>query len=147
MFQRLLSLSWMISLAALVSACAQTPVRPNCPTAAQMEQPELLGRWSVEMSNAAEMPSQRGPIIIDLRPHPEWDGTVKGQVHRPGYSAIIVGDVNKGELTMEESRDGKSVSGNWAGTVVENSCAREIRGEWMDSDDRTANFVMRKLSN
>lgn len=128
-------------VAALLSACASAPgQRPACPSAQQMEQPELIGTWSVQMDGKA------GPISIVLGPHPEWEGTVKGSIQRPDFQSIVVGDVNKGEVTLEESRDGKKVSGNWWGNVVENSCAREIRGEWADSDDRTANFVMRKTS-
>ena len=104
-----------------------------------MEQPELIGRWQ------ADMPGQSGPIVLELAPHPEWDGTVKGRILRPGYSAIVVGDVHQGQLTMEESRDGSKVSGNWFGDVVEGSCAREIRGEWTDEADRPFAFTLRKL--
>ncbi|WP_353234288.1 hypothetical protein [Diaphorobacter ruginosibacter] len=124
---------------ALLTACAGTPAsRPACPSAQQMEQPELLGRWSVQMDGVP------GPITMLLGPHPEWDGTVKGTINRPDFQSIVVGDVNKGVLAMEESRDGKSVSGTWDGDVVQGSCAREIRGEFSDSEDRTHPFVMRK---
>lgn len=130
-----------LAAAALLTACASAPApRPVCPTAQQMEQPELLGRWTVQMDGVP------GPISMQLGPHPEWDGTVKGTITRPGFQSIVVGDVNKGALTMEESRDGKSVSGNWGGDVVDGSCAREIRGEFSDSEDRTHRFVMRKAA-
>ncbi|HQQ71220.1 MAG TPA: hypothetical protein PLL92_13030 [Alicycliphilus sp.] len=104
-----------------------------------MEQPELIGRWQ------ADMPGVAGPIMLELAPHPEWDGTVKGHILRPGSSAIVVGDVHEGQLTMEESRDGTSVSGNWIGQVVEGSCARAISGEWTDEADRPFAFTLRKL--
>ena len=103
-----------------------------------MEQPELVGRWQ------ADMPGQAGPIVLELAPHPEWDGTVKGRILRPGGSSIVVGDVHQGQLTMEESRDGSKVSGNWSGEVVDGSCAREIRGEWTDEADRPFAFTLRK---
>ncbi|QNP47655.1 hypothetical protein [Diaphorobacter aerolatus] len=132
----------LAGLTMLLTACASGDFgpRPACPTAAQMEQPELLGRWTVQLDG------EPAPVIIELGPHPEWTGTVKGTITRAAYRSIVVGDVNKGELTMEESRDGKSVSGNWAGTVVEGSCAREVRGEWAGSDDSTARFTMRKIA-
>ncbi|MDR0260860.1 MAG: hypothetical protein LBI76_13745 [Comamonas sp.] len=127
--------------AALTSACTTTPApRPACPTAMQMEQPELLGRWQ------AELPGLPGPVTLQLAPHPEWNGTVKGQIQRPGSTAIVVGDVDKGKLTMEESADGKKVSGTWLGEVVDGSCGREIRGEWLDANDNSHAFVMRKPS-
>ena len=132
--------TWAIaSITTLLAACSSLPApRPACPTAQQMEQPELLGRWSVQMDG------EPGPITIDLGPHPEWDGTVKGSITRPGFQTIVVGDVNKGELTMEESRDGKSVSGNWFGDVVEGSCGRRVEGEWLDAQDVSHAFVLHK---
>ncbi|ASI70029.1 hypothetical protein BA022_16675 [Diaphorobacter nitroreducens] len=127
--------------ALLVSACAQKPSqppRPACPTAAQMEQPELVGRWQARLDGMAEA------VLLELGPHPEWDGTVKGRIQWPGFTSVVVGDVHQGRLTMEESRDGTRVSGNWSGDVVEGSCAREIRGEWTDEADRPYTFTLRK---
>lgn len=129
--------------ALLVGGCATNTSnppkpRPACPSAQQMEQPELLGRWQ------AEMPGQPGPISLQLGPHPEWNGTVKGRITRPAGHSIVVGDVNQGKLTMEESADGKKVSGTWLGDVVDGSCAREIRGDWLDDKDNSIPFVMRK---
>ena len=128
--------------ALLVGACSTnaSKTRPTCPTAAQMEQPELLGTWR------AELRGQSAPVTLQLGKHPEWNGTVKGQITRSSGTAIVVGDVNQGKLTMEESADGKKVSGSWLGDVVDGSCAREIRGEWLDDKDNSISFVMRKQS-
>ena len=128
--------------ALLVGACSTNPskTRPACPTAAQMEQPELLGTWRAELSG------QSAPVMLQLGKHPEWNGTVKGQITRSNSTAIVVGDINQGKLTMEESADGKKVSGSWLGDVVDGSCAREIRGEWLDDKDNSISFVMRKQS-
>ena len=106
--------------AGLLSACASQPTaapqaRPACPSAQQMEQPELLGRWQ------ATLAGQTQPTTLQLGPHPEWNGTVKGTITRPAGRSIVVGDVNQGKLTMEESADGKKVSGTWLGDVVEGS--------------------------
>ena len=59
-----------------------------------MDQPELLGRWT------ATMTGQPGPIQLQLAPHPEWNGTVKGSIARPAGKSVVVGDVNQGKLTM-----------------------------------------------
>ena len=128
--------------ALLVGACSTNPLktRPTCPTAQQMEQPELLGTWR------ADLRGQSAPVMLQLGKHPEWNGTVKGQITRSSGTAIVVGDVNQGKLTMEESSDGKKVSGSWLGDVVDGSCAREIRGEWLDDKDNSIPFVMRKQS-
>ena len=125
--------------AALSSACTTPPAaRSACPTALQMKQPELLGRWQ------AELPGLPGPVILQLDKHPEWNGTVKGTITRPAGRSIVVGDVNQGKLTMEESADGKSVSGNWFGDVVEGSCGRRVEGEWLDAQDVSHAFVLHK---
>lgn len=105
-----------------------------------MEQPELLGRW------VAEVQGQPGPIELRLNPHPEWNGTVKGEIRRPGGTAIVVGDVDHGVLSMEESGDGKRTTGTWSGDVVEGSCAREVRGEWIDQNDQSYRFTLRKAA-
>ena len=82
-----------------------------------MEQPELVGRWQ------ADMPGQAGPIVLELAPHPEWDGTVKGRILRPGFSAIVVGDVHQGQLTMEESRAGSKRSATTSPRACRKSAA------------------------
>ena len=104
-----------------------------------MERPHLLGRWQ------ATVAKQPGPIVLELAPHPEWEGSAKGRILRPGYSSIAVGDVHQGRFTLEESRDGSSVSGAWEGEVVQGSCARQIRGIWSDADDQEFHFDLRKL--
>ena len=112
--------------------------RPACPTAQQMDQPELIGSWSASLRGVAT------PVRLELGPHPEWDGTVKGSIIRAEGRSIVVGDVNQGKLTLEESADGKKVSGTWLGDVVEGSCGREIRGDWLDAKDASIPFVMTK---
>lgn len=104
-----------------------------------MELPELLGRWQ------AEVAGQLGPVVLELATHPEWDGTAKGHILRPGSKAIVVGDVHAGRLTLEESSDGKNVTGFWSGDVVAGSCAQEVRGEWFDEAEQSHAFVLRKL--
>lgn len=104
-----------------------------------MEQPELIGRWR------ADVAGQAGPIVLALAPHPEWEGTVKGRIERPGGTSIVVGDVHQGALTLEESRDARTVSGHWDGLVLEGSCGRTIRGEWSGEDDQPHAFTLTRL--
>jgi len=42
----------------------------------------------------------------------------------------VVGDVDDGQLTLEESEDGKRISATWLGEVTEGRCGKEIRGTW-----------------
>ena len=111
--------------ACLVSARAEKPSKPSdCPSAAEMQQRHLLGRWQ------AQMEGQASAWTLQLQPHPELRESVRGQVQRTGATALLSGDVDAGQLTLEESLDGKRISATWVGEVVEGSCAREIRGQW-----------------
>ena len=104
-----------------------------------MQPAQLLGRWQ------ATVAAQPGPIVLELAPHPEWSGSAKGRILRPGYSSIAVGDVHEGRFSLEESRNGQSVSGAWLGEVVAGSCARHIRGRWSDEDDKEFAFDLHKM--
>lgn len=68
----------------------------------------------------------------------------------------LAGDVDEGEFTLEESDNGQTISATWSGTVIDNSCGKEIRGTWIKSLSTTATnaalgqasnhrFVLRKL--
>ncbi len=151
----LLTMAAGIACTSLLTACGAPPMapaaarthtapRPACPTAAQMDQPELLGRWQAEVAGA------EGPIVLELGPHPEWEGNVKGHILRPGSRSTVVGEVSEGQLLLEESLDESRISGQWHGDVVQGSCGREIRGEWTDEtaqgDAAPKRFTLRKLS-
>ena len=74
----------------------------------------------------------------------------RGTLERAGQTAQVVGDVHQGELTLEESLDGKRISATWLGDVVEGQCGKEIRGQWSENaaaDDAlevSVPFVLRK---
>ena len=93
-----------------------------CPAAADMQQRHLLGQWQAELGGQS--------VALRLRPHPELRDSVRGTLQRSGRTVQVVGDVDDGQLTLEESEDGKRISATWVGEVVEGSCAREIRGQW-----------------
>ena len=104
-----------------------------------MQQRHLLGRWQ------AQMEGQASAWTLQLQPHPELRESVRGQVQRTGATALLSGDVDAGQLTLEESLDGKRISATWLGTVAEGSCAREIRGTWHHAaTDTSTPFVLQK---
>ncbi|WP_241659310.1 hypothetical protein [Extensimonas vulgaris] len=103
-------------------------------------QAQLLGRWR------AELPGRSAPVLLQLTPHPELRESVHGTLQRDGTTVLLSGDVDQGQLTLEESTDGKHISANWLGTVQEGSCGKEIRGTW-NSDTTppiSIPFVLRK---
>ena len=77
-----------------------------------MQQRHLLGRWQ------AQMEGQASAWTLQLQPHPELRESVRGQVQRTGATALLSGDVDAGQLTLEESLDGKRISATWVGEVA-----------------------------
>ena len=120
------------------------PADAACPTAAQMDQRQLQGVWHTDL------PGHGGVTVLRLGQHPELAGSVRGTLERAGQTAQVVGDVHQGELTLEESLDGKRISATWLGDVVEGQCGKEIRGQWSENaaaDDAlevSVPFVLRK---
>lgn len=116
--------------------------QPSCIQASQMTEQQLQGQWQGSLSGPDES------VRIILGPHPEWQGNVKGTVERPDSDSRhpMVGDVNQGLITLEESADGVRITGTWLGQTVDNSCAQEIRGQFQAGEDgATQAFVLRKM--
>ena len=100
---------------------------------------QLQGEWT------ATVAGQPDAALLQLGPHPEWKGTDKGTVERAGTRHAMVGDVNRGAVTLEESANGINISGTWLGEVDPASCGREIRGDYLrGEDDPPQPFVLRK---
>ena len=120
-----------------------------CPTPAQITPLHLYGLWR------AEFDDQPGATLL-IEKHPELSGSVSGVVNRDGVRTLCAGDVDDGEFTLEESDNGQTISATWSGTVIDDSCGKEIRGTWIKSLSPTATnaalgqasnhrFVLRKL--
>jgi hypothetical protein len=60
--------------------------------------------------------------------------------------AQLAGDIDdEGLLSIDESLDGRAISGNWLGELQPGSCGKEFRGTWRNaSDDSTHPFVLNK---
>ena len=73
---------------------------------------------------------------------------MRGTVVRGGTTAQVSGDVDGGDLTLEESINGTNISATWTGQVVDGSCGKEIRGTWNNAHPTpitpSAPFVLRK---
>ena len=64
--------------------------------------PQLYGAWEVELTQLG----QRGRLL--LRQHPEFRESLRGEFSYGGQASIASGDVEGGEVNLDESRDGKS---------------------------------------
>lgn len=111
----------------------------TCPQSWQMTDKQLQGQWLASVAN------QEAPVRLTLGPHPEWAGTVKGTVQWADSSYPMVGDVDQGHVTLEESSDEVHITGTWLGEVVDGSCGREIKGEYLAGEEAPPQtFVLRK---
>lgn len=117
---------------------AETPAAPSCPAPAEVAQRHLLGLWRATFDGQA-----RGATLL-LEPHPEFAESVRGAINRDGARALVAGDVDDGEFTLEESVNGTNISATWTGDVVEGSCGREIRGSWQAAGGPALAFVLRR---
>jgi hypothetical protein len=118
-----------------------------CPSAADMDHQHLQGRWLAQLQGAA--PDAPGATAtLQLGPHPELAQSVRGTVQRNGATAQVSGDVDGGDLTLEESINGTNICATWTGQVVDGSCGKEIRGTWNNANPTpsapSAPFVLRK---
>jgi len=112
-----------------------------------MSHQHLQGRWHATLHadapGAATEPA--ATALLQLGRHPELAQSVRGTVQRGGASAQLSGDVDAGELTLEESINGTNISATWTGQVVDGSCGKEIQGTWNNATPPTSlSFVLRK---
>jgi len=99
----------------------------------------LQGEWIASLAGRSDA------VRLRLAAHPEWKGMVRGEAERDGERHAMVGDVNEGAVTLEESANGTNISATWLGDVTEDSCAREIRGHYQEGEDAPPQpFVLRK---
>jgi hypothetical protein len=125
-----------------------------CPAAEDVTHQHLQGRWQAELQGAASTQASPGlprQALLQLGPHPELAQSVRGTVQRGETRALVSGDVDAGDLTLEESINGTTISATWIGRVVDGSCGKEIRGTWNQATPTptspsglTAPFILRK---
>ncbi len=127
-------LACIINTIVLIAACGHpalglaqnrpenTP--PACPMPAEVVGVHLYGAWQAR-----------------------WDGVAETATLTLWRSEVLVSaEVDQATFAMEESRDGRAISATWNGAFTEQSCGKEIRGQWTDSATRTERaFVLRKL--
>jgi hypothetical protein len=135
--------AWLLAaLLAAGAAQAESPEPPAlpCPAGGQVTHRHLIGLWRASFDGLPQ-----GATLL-LEQHPELAESVRGQINRDGDKALLAGDVDDGEFTLEESADGVKIDATWSGTVIDGSCGREIRGDWQRAADKAPRaFVLRKL--
>ena len=102
----------------------------------------LYGTWEARFEGLP------GVAAVRFGPHPDYAG-VRGTIKRAGtaVAAQLAGDIDdEGQLSLDESQDGRSISGNWAGPMAPGSCGKTFKGIWRNAaDDSTRTFVLTKI--
>ena len=134
----LLRLSAITSMAALLALSGCTSLPPACPDSADVQPEQLHGVWTVQLGSAAPSWS------LQLGPHPEHRGSLRGELTQGGQRYPVVADLEKGEFTLEESHDGQRIAATWLGEVVPGSCGQALRGERRGPQEGRQAFRMQR---
>lgn len=139
----------------LVSACGQLDTKkssdaagPGCIDAKAVRSPDLYGDWQASFAASGSRPPLQASV--SFTPHAQVDDALSGRiVRRPPQgepqTSVLAGGAGDGQFGIEESADGKKITGLWNGDIVPGSCGREIRGIWTDAlDDSERPFVLRR---
>ena len=108
----------------MAQAAHAQPRARACPAADQVAQRHLIGAWKADIEGVA------AGLRVQLKAHPQFAQTLRGSLQRGAQRVELAGDIDAGELTLEESVNGTNISATWLGEVVQGSCGREIRGTW-----------------
>ena len=126
-------------------AHAQAPASADCAQdGTQMRVEALYGDWQARIDGTP------GVARVRLDRHPEYAG-VRGTLSRTDaggkpFTAQLAGDIDDdGLLSIDESDDGRRISGVWLGEVVAGSCGKSFKGVWRNAaDDTTHPFTLDK---
>jgi hypothetical protein len=106
----------------------------------------LFGEWEARFDGVP------GVAKVQLTKHPDYAG-VRGTITRndvsPGMVAQLAGDIDdEGMLSLDESLDGRAISGVWLGELAPGSCGKQWRGVWRNAaDDSNRPFTLNKVGN
>jgi hypothetical protein len=137
----------LLSGSVLAQDATPAAATPGCPaSASDMPLESLFGTWEARFEGLP------GVARVQLAKHPDYAG-VRGTITRGGGDtppgvAQLAGDVDEdGNLSLDESRDGRAISGVWLGQLQAASCGKEFRGVWRNAaDESTHPFVLTKLN-
>jgi hypothetical protein len=117
-----------------LSGCTSLPTA--CPAPAEVKPEQLHGIWTVQLDGTGT------PWTLQLGPHPEHQGSLRGELTQGTLRYPVVADLEGGEFTLEESHDGTRIAATWLGTVLAGSCGRVLQGQRIGPQERRQAFLM-----
>lgn len=118
-----LRLGVITSMAALFALSGCTSLPPACPSAADIKPEQMHGVWTVQLDSAGHHWS------LQLGPHPEHQGSLRGELTQGALRYPVVADLDGRDFTLEESHDGRRIAATWLGEVQVQHCDWSIAGE------------------
>ena len=112
-----------------------------CATASTLSQQQLFGDWQVVwQDHRADGSTQTSaPEPVHFGRNPEFPESLSGELRRAGRGRVaplqLAGDVEDGQLTLEESPDGTAISATWVAQLDAASCGKRFTGTWTRDED------------
>ena len=137
-----------------------TLLTTSCPSVQDIGPAHLYGLWRADFydkplpDDMRQPPGQtpNGKATLLFERHPDHADSLSGTLRRPDprhgndQKAWLSGDVEDGELVMDESENGQSIAAVWVGQVVGHACGKEIRGvRRLAGDDDGQAFILKKV--
>ncbi len=109
---------------------ASTPASTGaCTAASDLKALHLYGLWRVQFDDG-----EVSSVLFER--HPQYADSLRGAVNRGGRQSLLSGDVDDGELVLDESDDGQRISAVWTAQATPSQCGREFTGQRRASDAR-----------
>lgn len=131
---RVTALAW---LTLSLTGCQLSPTLPDCPAGQTLDADQLHGSWTLQLAGAS------GPWRLQLGPHPEHLGSLRGELTQGSARHPVVADLDGRDFTMEESHDGQRIAATWLGTAIPGHCGRLIQGVRQEQNQTAQDFTMR----
>jgi len=130
----------------------------HCTALADLETRHLLGLWRVSLYNGPLPEDTRQPVqgtpqqigTLLFESHPDHSESLRGTFKLQGEKAThwLSGDLDEGELILDESEDGQRISAIWVAHPTAAGCGRELRGNRRLVDaDALQTLVMTRIQN
>lgn len=131
-------LALLTCLGPFLTACTAVLPAQRCENAITPEM--LFGPWT------AVIDGQVQAWTLTLHPHPEHQGSLRGEIRQGTLRYPVVADLDEGEFTMEESHDGQRIAATWQGRLPKDSCEppQILKGERHPHQGPANPFVMHR---
>jgi hypothetical protein len=99
---------------------------PSCKAAVDFVNTDFFGPWVLELRSAGSTATQT--TRLTFKRNPEFAESLAGEFDWQGARIEVFGDIEAGNLELEESNNGKDISALWKGRIAEGSCGQAVSG-------------------